>query len=106
VGRVLASDFMQRRLRQQARERAPGPSEAARARGVSRLWAAATNPVGRQAISRLTGPEGYTLTAMTAVAAAEHVIAGRAPTGFQTPSLAYGADFVLEIEGVTRDDVV
>jgi len=25
--------------------------------------------------------------------------------GFQTPSLAFGADFVMEIEGVTREDL-
>ena len=30
---------------------------------------------------------------------------GDAPTGFQTPALAYGADFVLECPGVTREDV-
>jgi hypothetical protein len=32
------------------------------------------------------------------------VLAGAAPPGFQTPSSAYGADFVLELEGVERTD--
>lgn len=27
------------------------------------------------------------------------------PPGFQTPGMAYGADFILECEGVTREDV-
>ncbi len=32
----------------------------------------------------------------------ERVLAGDAPVGYQTPARAYGADFVLELEGVTR----
>jgi hypothetical protein len=33
------------------------------------------------------------------------VLAGQTSTGFQTPSLAYGADLILEIEGVVRQDL-
>ena len=87
------------------RRRPAGPSVAARARGVSRLWGEASDDSGRRAVSRLTGPEGYTLTALTAVAAVEKVHAGGARAGFQTPSLAFGADFVMEIGGVTREDL-
>jgi hypothetical protein len=32
------------------------------------------------------------------------VLNGDAPPGYQTPSLAYGPDFVLEIPGVERKD--
>ena len=72
---------------------------------MSRLWGEATDPDSRRVVSRLTGPEAYTLTALTAVAAAEAVLAGGARAGFQTPSLAFGADFVMRIEGVTREDL-
>jgi hypothetical protein len=44
-------------------------------------------------------------TARVALAAIEKVLAGNVSPGFQTPSLAYGADFVLEGEGVTREDL-
>jgi short subunit dehydrogenase-like uncharacterized protein len=57
-------------------------------------------------ISRLRTADGYTLTALTSVAAAEKVLAGAAKPGFQTPSLAFGADFILEIAGSQREDVV
>jgi hypothetical protein len=40
-----------------------------------------------------------------ALAAVQKVLTGNAPPGFQTPALAYGADFVLECAGVTREDV-
>ena len=42
---------------------------------------------------------------LTSVAAAEKVLAGGAKPGFQTPSLAFGADFILEIAGSEREDV-
>ena len=49
-------------------------------------------------------PESYALTVQTALRAVEKVRAGGARPGFQTPSLAFGKDFILEIEGVTRTD--
>jgi short subunit dehydrogenase-like uncharacterized protein len=60
---------------------------------------------GGQASARLEGPEGYAFTVLTALAAVEHVLAGRVQPGFQTPSSAFGPDFVLEIPGVTRSDL-
>jgi short subunit dehydrogenase-like uncharacterized protein len=60
---------------------------------------------GGRARARLEGPEGYTMTARTAVAAVERVMSGGATPGFRTPSLAFGADFILSIEGVTRSDL-
>jgi short subunit dehydrogenase-like uncharacterized protein len=59
---------------------------------------------GRRVTSRLKTPEGYTLTALTAVGAAKKALTGSASAGFNTPSLAYGADFILEFEGVVRSD--
>ena len=35
----------------------------------------------------------------------ERVLAGQAPAGFQTPAKAYGADFILEVKGIVREDV-
>lgn len=84
----------------------PGPSEAQRRTGVSLLRAEAEDAEGRRVVSRLRGPEGYTFTALTALAIVQHVLAGEAAAGFQTPSRAYGADLVLDIDGVRRDDVV
>ena len=52
------------------------------------------------------GANGYTgeLIARTALAAPLRAAGGDAPPGFQTPAKAYGPDFVLEIDGVTRTD--
>ena len=41
----------------------------------------------------------------SAVAALERVLAGATKPGFQTPSLAFGPDFILGVEGVSREDL-
>lgn len=83
----------------------PGPTEAERAQGKSLLWGEVADNSGKRLVSRLQCLEGYTLTALTAVAIAQKVLAGQVIVGFQTPSLVYGADFILEIEGVVREDL-
>jgi short subunit dehydrogenase-like uncharacterized protein len=105
VGPLLGTAPIRALLLRVVRHRPPGPDAAARARGVSRVWGEATDTTGGRVVSRLRGPEAYTLTALTAVAAVEEVLAGEARAGFQTPSLAFGADFVMGIEGITREDV-
>lgn len=100
-GPLLGSAPAQRLLKGRIREGGPGPASRARAR--SYLWGEVTDGA-RTCVSRLVAPEGYTLTAMTSVAIARRVLAGEAPPGFQTPSRAYGKDFVLGFDGVERRD--
>jgi short subunit dehydrogenase-like uncharacterized protein len=104
LGWLLRTRLVQRRLAARVRAAPAGPDDRARAHGVSLLWGEATAPDGRR-VARLRGPEGYTLTADTAVRIARRVLAGDAPPGFHTPSRAYGADFVLEVPGVVRQDL-
>jgi short subunit dehydrogenase-like uncharacterized protein len=97
----LARSLLQGLVRRQP----AGPTAEERARGLSLLWGEAADDAGRRVVSRMRTPEGYTLTALTAVRCAERVLAGEVQPGFQTPSLAFGADFILEIEGVAREDL-
>lgn len=103
-GWLLGSRLAQGLLRRRIRAGPPGPTEEERARGRSYLWGEAVDNRGRRVVSRLQGPEGYTLTARAALAVVERVLAGDAPPGFQTPSTAYGCDFVLGLEGMARAD--
>jgi short subunit dehydrogenase-like uncharacterized protein len=99
--RRVVHDALLRRIRA-----APaGPSEQELASGRSVLWARAESGAGRFAEARVYAPNGYALTAHTAVLAAQRALAGDAPPGFQTPSKAYGADFILEVPGTRREDV-
>ena len=90
----------------QSRIPAGGPDEKAREAGKSMFVGEVSDHAGNTLVSRLTAPEGYKLTALTALACVERVTQGDAPVGFQTPSTAYGADFILAIAGTARIDVV
>jgi short subunit dehydrogenase-like uncharacterized protein len=93
-------------LMRRAIDRRPaGPTVAQRQRAVSRLWGEVTDPTGASARARLTAPDGYTLTARAAVAAARRMLDGGVGTGFRTPAMAFGADFVTSLPGVVREDV-
>jgi len=102
---VLASGAVQSFLKGRIRAGAPGPNAEERARGRTLLWGEVTDAAGGRAVSRQQGPEGYTFTVLTALAAMDRVLAGSAPPGFETASKAYGADFVLGVEGVAREDL-
>jgi short subunit dehydrogenase-like uncharacterized protein len=69
------------------------------------VWGRASAVDGEQAVSRLRGPHTYDLTVETALAVTERILDGDAPTGFQTPAGAYGADLILDVDGVEREDV-
>lgn len=103
--RLLGSAPVQRFLKTRVNKGAPGPSADVRARARAVLWGEAADAQGGRACARLRTPEGYTLTALTSLAIVERVLQGDAPAGFKTPSSAYGPDFILDIEGVTREDL-
>ena len=94
--RLLATPFSQRFLKRQIEKRLPpGPTPEQRARSRSVLLAEAWDETGARVASRLETPEAYTLTAWTAVEIARRASVGEAVPGYQTPSTAYGADFIL-----------
>jgi len=88
-----------KRLIEQGKE---GPTAEDRRRGSTVVWASARKGTGGPVTARLHGPEAYTFTARAAVNAMERVLGGTAPSGYQTPSTAFGADFVLDVEGTER----
>ena len=80
--------------------RARGPSARARERTRVELWGRAQASGGAVVEGWLTVPNGYTLTARTAVDAAMRVLEGQVEPGAHTPSQAFGASYVLGFEGV------
>jgi len=105
LGWLLGSGPVQRVLKGRIDAASPGPTDEQRARGRSLLWGEAEDAAGGRAAARMQAPEGYTLTAVTAVGAVEEVLAGRARAGFHTPSRAFGPDWILGFDGVTREDL-
>jgi short subunit dehydrogenase-like uncharacterized protein len=101
----LGLGFMQSFLKAQVDWMPEGPGEATRRAGHAVIVGEARNNDGQTVRSRLRTPEGYTLTALAAFDAARRVAAGEVETGFQTPSRAFGPDYILSFDGVTRDDL-
>jgi short subunit dehydrogenase-like uncharacterized protein len=87
------------------RNRAPGPTDAARAAGGTVVMGLVEDGRGGKAVARWKGPDGYTLTAHTVLNAVTRLLAGGIATGFQTPSKAFGADFSLQVPGTSREDL-
>jgi short subunit dehydrogenase-like uncharacterized protein len=84
----------------------PGSTPEQRAMTTTHVWGEVVDDQSRKAASRLHGPEGgVTWTSHAAMAAVEKVLACKVSPGFQTPARVFGADFVLECDGVTREDV-
>ena len=83
---------------------APGPSRKQNESGFSLLIAEVSD--GKQTVrAKLRTPEAYYLTALTSVEIMKRILSSDYKTGFQTPSRVYGADFILQFAGVTREDI-
>lgn len=105
LGALLKTAPVRRWMQAHVRAGKAGPSDQERAVGRTRLWAEASDQAGNTVVSCLSAPEAYQLTSLLATALAERALAGDAPPGYQTPARAYGKDFVLGFDGVTRTDI-
>src|SRR5271165_4306937 len=105
VKSLLAVGVVQGLMKSLIDRQPEGPSDDARRKARAVLIGVARNDKGDIVRTRMRTPEGYTLTAMTSVDAATRVASGEHKAGFQTPSLAFGADYILGFEGVTREDL-
>jgi len=83
-----------------------GPEAEKRKRATAIFIGEATNQSGGRVVTKLTTPEGYTCTALTTVEIMKRILKGDFKTGFQTPSMAYGANFITEFRGVKRENLI
>jgi short subunit dehydrogenase-like uncharacterized protein len=99
LGWLMRSEFVKSRARAKIIAGKAGPSDDARAKATTYLVGTVTDKSGKSLTSTLQTPEGYTLTANTAVDIASKIVSGKFKAGFQTPSLAYGKDIITEVCG-------
>ena len=96
----FARDYLKRKVK-------PGPDSQTRTQTHTIVWAEVTDPDKNTVSARIHGPEpGVEWTAETALRAVAKVLQGKSTPGFQTPGKVFGADFVLEVDGVTREYLV
>ncbi len=97
---LVAPRAVRRALAWAVRWLPPGPTPEQRARGRVFFLGKAWDGHGRRACARLETPEGYTLTALSAVAAVQEVLRGTPAGGFATPGRLFGPEWVLKLPGV------
>jgi short subunit dehydrogenase-like uncharacterized protein len=68
------------------------------------IFGEVSNSKGEIIQSKMKVPEGYTLTAITSLMITKAVLEGKVANGFQTPAKAFGADFIMKVEGTERLD--
>ncbi len=83
---------------------APGPTRKQNETGFS-LMIAEVSDGTKTVRAKLRTPEAYHLTALTSVEIMKRILSGDYKSGFQTPSKAYGADFILQFDGVQRENI-
>jgi short subunit dehydrogenase-like uncharacterized protein len=105
VKAIMGWPFVQGLLKAQIDRMPEGPSAEERERGRGVLIGVATNAKGERVRSRLTTGEGYSLTALTGLEIARRVVSGEFKPGFQTPSLMFGPDFILQFPNVRREEL-
>ena len=102
LGWLLDSKTVQKFMKKRIQKGPAGPTDAMREKGESLVWGEVINPGGDLIQAVFKGPEGYTLTAKTALMAIKKILNGEFKAGFQTPGTAFGMDFILELEGTNR----
>lgn len=99
-GWLLAGRAAQALLRGMVDRRPPGPSDAERRTSEGIMVAEIEDARGRRAAARMRVPDPYGFTAKALVAIGVRALSGDFKAGYQTPSTAYGADFVRQFDGV------
>ncbi len=78
-----------------------GPDEKRRQATRSTIWGEARNAAGAEARLQLDATNGYALTVQSALGIAAHVLDVKPVGGYYTPSMLMGADYVLQLPGVS-----
>jgi len=96
---ILSIGPLQALAKRQIGRRVQGPSAERRDSEMASIWGCVENREGKRVEGTLTTPNGYSLTVMTALGAVKRLLNTPPAAGFQTPSLAFGADFIESFEG-------
>lgn len=97
---ALGWSFVQSILKSLVNKKVKGPTKKMQEEARTWVWGEVKDESGNQFTAVLETPEGYTLTALASVEIVARVCAGAVPVGFQTPSKAFGYQFVNSLPGV------
>jgi short subunit dehydrogenase-like uncharacterized protein len=105
AGPLMRTKMVQSFLKKQIDKMPAGPTDKERLRDTAILLAEVTDEKGQVFRSTLSTPNGYSLTADSAILCVTKLLAQKELRGFQTPSLAFGEGFITEVEGCVLSDL-
>ncbi|MCP9237575.1 trans-acting enoyl reductase family protein [Lewinella sp. JB7] len=105
LGPILRLGIVQKFLAKKIEARPAGPDDEQRQRAEAYVYGEVKDVSGKTVAARLRTPEGYTLTAITALMIVRRVLDGEMEPGYRTPAGVYGPDLIMEVAGVTREDL-
>ena len=86
--------------------RIKGSTKDERQQTKTSVWGELSDDVGNTIQCRMHGPEaGVEWTSDVALLSTKKVLEGKFKPGYQTPATAFGSDFVLDCEGVSRENI-
>lgn len=94
---LLRTRFMKNLAKNKIDQRLTGPSEDRRAAGKMYLWGQVRNAQNEIREARMTTPEGYTLTAHSALLLVGKILRGEGQPGFGTPAGLFGTGLLGEL---------
>lgn len=102
---LLAWRPAKRLLQAAIARRVSGPAPEVRETARVHLWGEVRNAAGDRVTATLETPEGYRLTAESAVECVQRVLAGKVLPGSWTPGRAFGPHFAAELPGVVEGEL-
>lgn len=105
LGFLLRTRVVKNFLIKRIKNRPAGPNDEMREKATSAVWGEVSNELGANFRAMIELPEGYTLTALTALKIAQNVLQTEPPHGTHTPAGVFGADFILQFDKVKRIDL-
>lgn len=102
---LLRTNFVRNIVKNKIEKQEPGLDDAKREEATSLVWGQVSDKAGVVRTARLSGPDAYTMTAISTLIIARKVLQGNFKPGYQTPAGAYGENLVMEIPGVKREMV-
>ncbi len=101
IAPLLATSFVKKRIQKRIDARPAGPSEEQLQHGACFVWGRVEDAQGNSREARLRGPNGYLLTAHTALQILRRVLDGQVTPGFRTPAQQYGWRLILDATGTS-----
>ena len=95
---ILRANWLKTFLTRKVEQKPAGPSREELKKGKALIWGRAENRKGDSREIAIQTAEGYRLTSEAAWLIAEKVMEEQIKPGYQTPSLAYGPEFVFELK--------